>query len=86
MGMNTKLVLICITALALTVSGCVMQETPNDQNSQIANPASTYCVEQGGDVVIYDVPGGQQGYCKFPNGWECEEWEFFRSEGQTCNK
>lgn len=56
------------------------------ENTQIANPASVYCIEQGGELVIYDFADGQKGYCKLADGSECEEWEFFRSEGQNCLK
>jgi putative hemolysin len=48
---------------------------------QIANPASEYCVEQGGNVDIRkDDEGGEAGYCQFDDGSECEEWAFFRGD------
>ncbi len=48
----------------------------------IANPASTYCIEQGYQLEIKTDPssGGQYGVCIFPDGKECEEWKFFRGE------
>jgi putative hemolysin len=47
----------------------------------IANPASVFCVEQGGTSEIRtDAQGGQSGYCVFQGGSECEEWAFMRSE------
>jgi len=46
----------------------------------IANPASVYCVEQGGTVEIVDESGGQVGYCNLPDGTRIEEWEYFRSQ------
>lgn len=46
----------------------------------LANPASVYCVEQGGTVEIVDEEGGQVGYCNLPDGRRVEEWELFRSE------
>jgi putative hemolysin len=48
--------------------------------SAIANPASVYCVEQGGTVEIVDESGGQVGYCNLPDGTRIEEWEYFRSQ------
>lgn len=46
-----------------------------------ANPASTYCVEQGGTSEIRTAgDGSQSGVCLFPNGSECDEWAFFREE------
>ena len=46
----------------------------------LANPASVYCEEEGGQVEIRDEAAGQAGYCVFPDGSECEEWAFFRGE------
>jgi len=51
------------------------------QNSQIANPASVYCEEQGRKLEIKTAAdGGQFGLCKFSDGRECEEWDFFRNK------
>lgn len=50
---------------------------------QLANPASVYCVEQGGRVDIVDEAGGQVGYCELPDGRRIEEWEYYRSRPTT---
>lgn len=39
------------------------------------NPASQYCIEQGGQLEIRNEANGQVGYCKLPNGKVVEEWE-----------
>jgi putative hemolysin len=52
-------------------------------SSQIANPASVYCEEQGGKLEIRDKKDGQKGFCVFNDGSECEEWAFWRGE---CKK
>ena len=49
------------------------------QNSQIANPASEYCVAQGNKLEIRDNGSGQAGYCIY-GGQECEEWAYYRGE------
>ncbi len=47
----------------------------------MANPASKYCVEQGGKLDIRkDAQGNEYGVCMFPDGTECEEWAFFRGQ------
>ena len=46
----------------------------------LANPASVNCEQKGYKLVIRDTPGGQQGFCVFPDGSECEEWAYFRGE------
>jgi apolipoprotein N-acyltransferase len=47
--------------------------------SQIANPASEFCEQQGGTLEIVDEAGGQVGYCTLPDGTRIEEWEYYRS-------
>lgn len=54
-------------------------ETPN--NSDLANPASEYCVNQGHRLEIRkDEQGNENGVCIFEDGSECDEWAFFRGE------
>jgi putative hemolysin len=51
------------------------------EKSQMANPASVFCEQNGGKLEIRSgTDGGQVGYCKFSNGTECEEWKYFRGE------
>lgn len=50
---------------------------------ELANPASVYCVVQGGRVDIVDEAGGQVGYCELPDGRRIEEWEYYRSQTTT---
>lgn len=53
---------------------------PEDNIGQIANPASTYCHENGGELeIITQKDGSQFGLCVFENH-ACEEWTFFRGE------
>ncbi|MDY0019299.1 MAG: DUF333 domain-containing protein [Anaerolineae bacterium] len=75
----------------LLISGCGTEPTAPieettivpDAESELANPASVYCEDQGYALEIRtDEAGGQFGVCIFPNGTECEEWAFFRG---TCN-
>ncbi|NMB66553.1 DUF333 domain-containing protein [Candidatus Woesearchaeota archaeon] len=48
--------------------------------AQISNPASTNCIDIGGELEIRtDENGGQYGVC-IKNGKECEEWALFRGE------
>ena len=70
------------TASAPTVQApTVSTPTPQPGVANMANPASVNCVAIGGTVDIRtDASGGQVGYCKFPDGTECEEWALFRGE------
>ena len=44
------------------------------------NPASAYCVSQGGKLEIVDEANGQVGYCTLPGGERIEEWALFRRD------
>jgi putative hemolysin len=53
----------------------------NGGGTQMANPASVYCEEQGGESNIRTAEdGSQSGLCILKNGIECEEWAYFRGE------
>jgi putative hemolysin len=52
--------------------------------SALANPAAVFCREKNYQYEIRKNPDGSEyGVCIFPNGWECEEWAFYRG---TCNE
>ncbi len=88
------LLIITVSVLAIVVSGCnepAKDKTPTmpkqtvvpteNFTSQLPNPASKYCIEQGYNITIRTNPDGSQtGYCIFPDGSECEEWAYFRGE------
>ena len=79
------LIFVVLIALVLIIISLNDNKKDNNtQNSQIANPASVYCEEQGYELEIRTNPDGSQtGYCIFPDGSECGEWAFFRGE---CEK
>lgn len=71
---STRTILIaCLTSVALLLVGC------GDSDPEEANPASVFCVEQGGEVDIVDEADGQVGYCVLPDGTRVDEWEYFRA-------
>lgn len=71
--------LFVVLLVTLAAAGCSSTAEP----AQMANPASEYCIEQGGQVDIRkNVDGGEVGYCQFDDGSECEEWSFFRGDCQ----
>jgi uncharacterized protein len=58
------------------VEGCGQEPV----KTQMANPASVYCTEQGGKSEIRTQnDGSQTGWCVFQDR-ECDEWEFFRTK------
>ena len=66
------------------LSGEDMLVQTTDEGSEMnttgmANPASKYCVSQGGTSEIRkDKDGDEFGVCKLANGEEREEWSFYR--------
>jgi putative hemolysin len=69
-------------AVVLSLSGCAGDDEDNGETG-IANPASVYCVEQGGTVDIRtDESGNQIGYCVFDDATEVEEWAYYRGEAE----
>lgn len=70
------LALSLVAVVAVACTDASVEDEP-----EIANPASEYCIEQGGRLELRDdVEGNQLGTCVFPDGSECEEWAFFRGE------
>jgi putative hemolysin len=66
-----------LLVLAVLAAGCIGTLVDTED----ANAASEYCVEQGGTVVVRETAdGGHIGYCVFPDGSDCEQWEFYRGE------
>lgn len=47
----------------------------------LANPASTFCTDKGGTLVIQKrSDGAEYGLCSFENAYACEEWALLRGE------
>src|SRR4030042_1993699 len=57
--------------------------TPEPTNFSQNNPASAFCEQQGYTLEIRTADDGSpSGVCIFPDGSECDEWAYFRSECQ----
>lgn len=54
--------------------------TTSANSTTMANPASVYCVNHGGKLDIRTTSSGQTGICVFSNGYECDEWNYFKGE------
>ena len=62
----------------VTVAGCSSSGSDDDPKPEVANPASVYCVEQGGELEIVTTEDGETGICNLPDGTSVDEWEYFR--------
>ena len=68
-----------ILALALLAGAC--GDDDNQDESQLPNPASVYCEEQGGTSETRTAEDGSAyGMCVFPDGSEYDEWALYRGE------
>jgi putative hemolysin len=70
-------------AVVVAATARLVGEGPPTTGRGLANPASVYCVERGGEVEIVDEAGGQVGYCLLPDGTRIEEWELYRSRVES---
>jgi putative hemolysin len=72
------MILLC----ALLLGACSKPTpTPTQENVGLANPASVFCNDQGGQLLIQTRPdGGQYGICVFEDNLQCEEWAMFRGD------
>lgn len=64
--------------LALILAATLQSPTPPIVQV-IANPASVYCVQQGGKLEIVRTKTGEIGICVLPDGRRIEEWKFYRA-------
>ncbi len=68
-----------IVGLSSILAACASGESAPPVVS-MPNPASAYCVEQGGSLEIVTTPQGQIGMCTLPDGTVIEEWELMRRD------
>jgi uncharacterized protein len=84
-----RLVTVSVFVLALagsTACGSDAEPTGTTTDVGIANPASVFCVEQGGTLEFVDDSDGQLAYCNLPDGTRIEEWEYYRSQNPTVTE
>ena len=53
------------------------------EQSELANPASVYCEEQGGVLENIMFEKGEKGFCLFDDGSKCGQWDFLKGD---CEK
>ncbi|WP_061708776.1 putative hemolysin [Pseudenterobacter timonensis] len=70
-----------LLALALPLAACsARQEEAPRPPIGMANPASVYCVQKGGELVPVQSPQGVFANCKLPGGQTIEEWDLYRRD------
>lgn len=84
---NAKIILLAVAGI-FSLSACVQNANPAPAESNnpigMANPASKYCVSQGGKLEIKRAADGSEyGVCHLPNGTAIEEWALFRRDNSN---
>ncbi len=69
-------------ALAMTsvITGCATYDgaTRSTEYTSAANPASVYCVQQGGELETITENGERVTYCVLSKSERVEQWEYYR--------
>ncbi|KAB8312150.1 DUF333 domain-containing protein [Erwinia endophytica] len=76
--MKKIILLLCFTA----ASGCSdpAEKSAAPAKVGMANPASVWCIKQGGKLDIVNTDKGQVGYCTLSGGERVEEWTLYRRD------
>jgi hypothetical protein len=72
-------ILLLFILLAAGLAGCAAEvEEPKEEDAPLdmANPASVYCQGLGFEEETRENELGQYGVCIFPDGTECDSWDF----------
>lgn len=69
---------LLLSACASTSSTAPVATPAASQPVKIANPASVFCIQQGGKLRMDKTPQGERMLCILPNGREVDEWDYFR--------
>ncbi len=72
---------LCLVCGLVCLAACGSGQTSPTESPNLPNPASVYCEQNGGKLVMrQDATGGTAGICVFGDGSECDEWAYFRGE------
>ena len=75
-----------LAASALLLSACTTPPAPSTKRQGaapthsvgLANPASVFCIQQGGKMRMEKTSQGEHAMCILADGREVEEWAYFR--------
>lgn len=71
-------------AAATVLAACGTSGKEDAPMEGAANPASEFCVKQGGKLEIKkDKDGAEYALCHLPDGTVVEEWEYFRQNNKN---
>ena len=74
---------LAILAAATALTACAQNAAEQPEMVGMANPASEFCVKQGGKLEPRkDKDDNEYAMCHLPNGQVIEEWEYFRANNK----
>ncbi|MPW44677.1 DUF333 domain-containing protein [Acinetobacter guerrae] len=77
----TKKILLILCGSTLVLPACTTSQPHTSQKIGMANPASQYCIEQGGKLEMKkNANGDEYANCILPDGRVVEEWQLFRQD------
>ncbi|WP_319534665.1 DUF333 domain-containing protein [uncultured Vibrio sp.] len=79
-----KTSLMITMAVTAGLTGCSTYDgaTRSTEYTSAANPASVYCVQQGGEMETVTENGERVTYCVFSDDERVEQWEYYRDNHQ----
>lgn len=74
------------SVILLSLSACSTVQNQQEAAPLIGmpNPASQYCIEQGGKLETVKDAQGESAYCHLQNGEKIEEWALFHQNQAQC--
>ncbi|MDI2091214.1 putative hemolysin [Commensalibacter oyaizuii] len=69
----------------LVLTGCQNHQKFQKSKTSVgklgmANPASVYCLQKRGKLIMVNTKEGQYGDCLLPSGERIEEWKLYRKD------
>ncbi|MBR9876306.1 MAG: DUF333 domain-containing protein [Vibrionaceae bacterium] len=79
-----KTSLMMIMAVTAGLAGCSAYDgaTRSTEYTSAANPASVYCVQQGGELETVTENGERVTYCVFSDDKRVEQWGYYQENHQ----
>ena len=72
------ILIVSVFILTFFMLTYLKEKTEKNSSLETSNPASNYCIDNGGNIEIRTNPeGGQYGVC-IKNEKECEEWQYYQ--------
>ena len=69
--------------LALAACSPATNAPPSAPQVGLANPASVYCIDQGGTLEPVTTAAGISNTCVLPDGERIDEWDLYRRDHKS---